>query len=78
MAKYPTEQEFEEFDFSKYKLRQLKAIRLKCLDCCCFMESEVRQCTIKSCPLFPYRLGHSIKVPTIKLNELRKDIKKAK
>lgn len=34
-----------------------KAIRQKCLDCCCNQENEVRYCTIFDCPLFPYRFG---------------------
>ena len=34
-----------------------KAIRAKCLDCCCGHPSEVRDCTIKNCPLYPHRFG---------------------
>lgn len=34
-----------------------KAIRLKCLDCCCFQENEVRECSSTLCPLWPYRMG---------------------
>lgn len=37
----------------------LKAIRAKCLDCCCGIMSEVRQCVMKDCPLFPFRDGHN-------------------
>ncbi len=36
----------------------IKAIRAKCLDCTCGHPAEVRNCTIKSCPLYPYRMGH--------------------
>lgn len=36
----------------------MKAIRSKCLDCCCGSAPQVRQCTITGCPLFPYRFGH--------------------
>lgn len=36
----------------------MRAIRRKCLDCCCGNAAEVRACCIPSCPLFPYRLGH--------------------
>lgn len=36
----------------------LRAIRAKCLDCCCGSAKEVRQCTAQKCPLFPYRMGH--------------------
>ena len=35
-----------------------KAIRLKCLDCCCGNTAEVRRCNITECPLHRYRLGH--------------------
>jgi hypothetical protein len=35
----------------------LKAIRAKCLDCCCGSPSEVRACIITSCALWPYRSG---------------------
>ena len=35
----------------------LKAIRKKCLDCCCGKPKEVRKCTVIECTLYPYRLG---------------------
>ncbi len=35
----------------------LKAIRAKCLDCCCDNASEVRKCTATGCPLWPLRMG---------------------
>ena len=35
----------------------VRAIRKKCLDCCCGQFSEVRLCPILGCPLYPYRLG---------------------
>lgn len=35
----------------------LKIIREKCLDCCVHKPSEVRLCSIKTCPLWPYRMG---------------------
>lgn len=38
-------------------LTPLKAIRRKCIDCSGFQPSEVRNCEIPECPLFPYRLG---------------------
>lgn len=34
-----------------------KAIRAKCIDCCCGQKNEVRLCPAKDCPLWPYRLG---------------------
>lgn len=39
-------------------LTPIKAIRAKCLDCCCDSVKEVRLCPITNCALYPYRLGH--------------------
>lgn len=39
------------------KLTPVKAMRAKCLDCCCNMATEVRECQLKDCPLHPYRMG---------------------
>lgn len=36
-----------------------KAIKAKCLDCCCYQKDEVRQCTSNACPLWPFRLGRN-------------------
>lgn len=41
----------------------VKAIRLKCLDCCCGSSTEVRLCPVTDCPLHPFRFG---KNPNIK------------
>lgn len=35
----------------------LKAIRERCLDCCCGNSSEVRKCTAIDCPSWPFRMG---------------------
>jgi hypothetical protein len=35
----------------------LKAIRERCLDCCCYQPSEVRKCTAVGCPSWPFRMG---------------------
>lgn len=40
------------------KITPMKAIRQKCLDCCCGSAKEVRLCGIKKCPLYVYRNGH--------------------
>ena len=37
----------------------MKAIKAKCLDCCCNQHNEVKLCTAKDCALWPFRLGHS-------------------
>ncbi len=47
------------------KTTPLKAIRLKCLDCCCNSSKEVSLCIIPECPLFQFRYG---KNPYIKRN----------
>lgn len=39
-------------------LTPLKAIRHKCLDCCAGQIVEVRECPVKDCALWPYRMGH--------------------
>lgn len=39
------------------RLTPIKAIRKKCLDCCCGQAQEVRLCDVKTCTLHPYRMG---------------------
>ena len=39
------------------KLTPIKAIRAKCIDCCCGQRQEVRLCTVAGCPLHEYRMG---------------------
>ena len=41
------------------RISALKAIRLKCLDCCCGSSYEVKLCTVDVCPLYPFREGHN-------------------
>lgn len=38
-------------------LSPLKAIRAKCLDCCCQQVNEVKLCECTDCPIHPYRFG---------------------
>lgn len=35
----------------------LAAIKAKCKECCCGVIEEVKQCTMKDCALWQYRLG---------------------
>ena len=35
----------------------LKAIRAKCLNCCCDQPGEVKNCTSTSCSLYDFRMG---------------------
>lgn len=51
------------------RLTRGKAIRAKCLDCCCGNSAEVRRCSITTCPLWIYRMGNEIKENTPKLDE---------
>jgi hypothetical protein len=46
-------------DYSNRKnlLTRTKAIKSKCLECCCGRRPEVKRCTIYTCSLWPYRLG---------------------
>lgn len=37
----------------------IKAIRAKCLDCCCGSSSEVELCTCTGCALYPFRRGRN-------------------
>lgn len=39
------------------KMTPIKAIKAKCLDCCCGQREEVRECPAKTCPLWQFRLG---------------------
>lgn len=43
------------------RVTRAKAIRLKCLDCCCGNTAEVRRCEIKDCALWRYRMGREEK-----------------
>ena len=37
----------------------VKAIRAKCLDCCCGQTKEVELCASSQCPLHPFRFGRN-------------------
>lgn len=37
--------------------KPLRAVRRKCLNCCCGQALEVKLCPVTVCPLWPYRLG---------------------
>lgn len=42
---------------SKEITNPVKAIRAKCLDCCCGSSNEVSLCSCDTCPLHPFRFG---------------------
>lgn len=50
------------------KLTPMRAIRAKCLDCCCDSPTEVKLCDIKTCPLYPYKSGHKPRKGTEEYN----------
>lgn len=39
------------------RMSPMKAIRTKCLDCCCGQPSEIRACQSVKCALWPFRAG---------------------
>lgn len=39
----------------KKTMTPLKAIRLKCIDCCGGDSAEARKCTVKTCPLYQFK-----------------------
>ena len=43
-------------------LTPIKAIRAKCIDCSCGSLREVRECHMKDCTLWPYRMGKRPKI----------------
>jgi hypothetical protein len=44
------------------RVTRARAIRLKCLDCCCGQAAEVRRCPCTDCPLWIYRMGREVKM----------------
>lgn len=52
----------------------MKAIRAKCLDCCCGQYKEVELCPCSDCPLYPFRFG---KNPNIKLTDEQRAVRAA-
>lgn len=47
----------EKFSGSEERISPIKAIRLKCLDCCCGQRVEVNLCPCEDCALWPFRFG---------------------
>ena len=37
----------------------LKAIKAKCLDCCCGDRATVKECPVRDCPLWQFRFGRN-------------------
>ena len=59
-TKAPIHDTLTGYDFSVDEpLSRTKAIRQKCLECCCGNAAEVRRCHITDCTLWSWRLGRS-------------------
>ena len=53
----------------------IEAVRLRCLDCCGGSAQEVRYCTARKCPSWPFRMGTN---PWRKERAPMSDVQKAK
>jgi len=49
----------KELEGREYEASPLRAIRLKCMDCCCEQAKEVRQCQCTACAIWPFRMGRN-------------------
>jgi hypothetical protein len=57
VGKIPTEVPFDSLALKFRAQNPLKAIREKCLDCCCGSASEIRKCVATDCALWPFRMA---------------------
>ena len=57
IGKHPNEVPSQTLSLKFRAQNPLKAIREKCLDCCCGNAAEVRKCVATDCPLWPLRMG---------------------
>lgn len=48
----------------------IKAIRAKCLDCSNGQFIEVKECTVKNCPLYEYRMGRRPKKDDLPMEDI--------
>ena len=53
-------------------LNRRKAIHQRCLNCSCWIPSEVTGCTFTDCPLFPFRTGKGKQDPKARGKAIRK------
>jgi hypothetical protein len=49
-----------------------KAVRLKCRDCSCWNDAEIKRCPVKLCALWPFRTGLTHSGRTAPINAFRK------
>ena len=57
IGKHPGEVSPEILALYHREKNPLKALRARCLDCCCGVASEVRKCTAVMCPSWSFRMG---------------------
>src|SRR5262245_50633995 len=57
IGKHPSDVPTEILALNFSAQNPLKAIREKCLDCCCGNAAEVRKCVATDCALWPFRMG---------------------
>ena len=50
-----------EYNTEQKRLTRARAIRAKCMDCCCGNRAEVRRCDLRTCLLWIYRMGNEKK-----------------
>lgn len=55
-------------------LTPMRAIRAKCLDCCCNNHTEVKFCPSTDCPLYRFRSGHNPDRPKRVLSEEKRAV----
>jgi len=56
------------------RLRPIKAIRKKFLECCGGSYKEIRGCMITDCPLYPYRFGKRPKRNDVKARLVQSEV----
>lgn len=57
IGKHPGDVPFQILSLKFSAKNPLKAIREKCLDCCCGNAAEVRKCVAVDCALWPFRMS---------------------
>ena len=57
IGKHPVDVPSEILSLKFRAQNPLRAIREKCLDCCCGNAAEVRKCVAVDCPSWPFRMG---------------------
>ena len=57
IGKHPSNVPSEILSLKFRAQKPLKALREKCIDCCCGNAAEVRKCVATDCALWPFRMG---------------------